>query len=845
MKQENISLCIKKMNRLMLILCYIVINGVLALYFTCLINEITLTTNLQRAFIWLYFDFIFMVGLYFLIKKISAWNKLISKMAFLIIIVLSFISTLIIGPKLIPMNPRLVNLNLNISENRNDKSNGNEVWLTSIVINGEKVNLHNVTLDGTGWIYKDNIIFGEGNSDIKNLNLSFLKVKTMDLTIVKHQWSGIISIDSNGIMKSYDLYDEKGGILTINIPIKNNAYSGILNNVLYLGIFEIFCLLYYSIILLIKISNYKEKYLNIVICNINRLLNQMNLFIKMILIILNFIFAFSFVGYDIFLPIQKTTICFFDLLRFFIVYIASFFIVIFLLSYVNIISNKIINILKITLLLINKTKKNLIFIYGFLVFISLYSYSLTLAFLVVGCSVILIWLTKKLKDKIYFKCFVINLLILIPILIIYNPGCLSPDSIDQLQQIMTNNYSDHHPVMHTLFEKYILICANNNVIGITFVQMIFFALVNSKCAKYLYQKNTNKTHAYIYIILTAIFPGTLINLVTLWKDIPFTISLLWLLVLLAEIKDDTKSFISNRYKIMQLFAALFIVSTFRHNGPLILLGIGLLLLIISLKKQVYKLAVLTVLILIMIISSKKIIYDQLDVKPNGNIISVVPLHGIAYLYYMNTNISQETNEYMEKILPISHFKKLYNPYNANSYMYSDIANQYSTLEKLRSLNLRDVIWIYLDSLKKYPYLLIKDRLYGLDLLWNVKQGEGGYDFKYTTEIVNNNFDIKRIPTLFMKKSNQVLKYTEKLDVIFWRGGLYLDLLLFIILVSILNKKSIIFTASPIIINIISLLPSMAWQDFRYIWFLPFSLPFLFFCSISFNDCEVIENDKYL
>ena len=63
--------------------------------------------------------------------------------------------------------------------------------------------------------------------------------------------------------------------------------------------------------------------------------------------------------------------------------------------------------------------------------------------------------------------------------------------------------------------------------------------------------------------------------------------------------------------------------------------------------------------------------------------------------------------------------------------------------------------------------------------------------------------------------------------IFYRAGLYLDILLVAFYCAVRKKKyRIILVSAPLLLNVASLMLSMAWQDFRYVWFVQLIAPFL-------------------
>ena len=463
-------------------------------------------------------------------------------------------------------------------------------------------------------------------------------------------------------------------------------------------------------------------------------------------------------------------------------------------------------------------------------------------------GIFLIFLTIPLELEVseikndLFKFFCYSFIIFIPVILIFNSGNITADSLDQYQQAHSMiPLSDHHPVVHTFLESFLYHIVDSTMF-IAICQVLIFSLVMARAAIYLKKRGMADKEIYLFLSLNVLWPPTLVNIVTLWKDIWFSVFLLWLVILLTELVDDIIGFFNRKMQVLELFISLCGVSTFRHNGIMILVGMILIFIIIALKKRFYKILPICLLLGVFVLGGKRIIIKNCDIIPNGSVASVVLFHGLAYEQYLNEPLLFETQQYMDSILPSDVVKKEYYSYSANPYMYGEIPTEYNTMNKFRNSDLKEVLQFYIKEFLKKPFLIIKDRLYGTDLLWNVFRPKDAYNYMYAADVQDNEFGIERIHTPYEKKMQRILKITESYEPLFWRGGVYVDLLVILVLSEILKKRyRTLVIVAPIILNIGSLFLSMAWQDYRYVWFLMLVVPFLYGRLYLLDGCYIKEN----
>ena len=135
----------------------------------------------------------------------------------------------------------------------------------------------------------------------------------------------------------------------------------------------------------------------------------------------------------------------------------------------------------------------------------------------------------------------------IPILIfslyiyIYNPGVLTASSYSQLHQIVTGQFTNAHPIFHTLFEKAcIKIFKSPIFIGI--IQMVIFSLLWMIICKYHRDDSADSSNEFfiqfIITLIICLIPINAIYSITLSSNILFSYSVMFLCFLIKVMIDE-------------------------------------------------------------------------------------------------------------------------------------------------------------------------------------------------------------------------------------------------------------------------------------------------------------------
>lgn len=211
-------------------------------FLTCVVEQTTILSKIQKVFIIIYFTLIFIFILKFISKKVIIRNLKYRSIILLLAIIISFI----FRNQLIPKIYNSTDIAIRVLDQNDPASLGKEAWLISILVNNKSQSLSSFVNkeQKNSWIFQDNALYGDFTKGTDQLLLHFVKAKFIQLNFGKHSSSGIIEVTTNNSSYIYNLYDDIGDKLEIDIPITYEEYSFFEQIILLLGIsFIIFYLL--------------------------------------------------------------------------------------------------------------------------------------------------------------------------------------------------------------------------------------------------------------------------------------------------------------------------------------------------------------------------------------------------------------------------------------------------------------------------------------------------------------------------------------------------------------------------------------------------------------------------
>ena len=177
------------------------------------------------------------------------------------------------------------------------------------------------------------------------------------------------------------------------------------------------------------------------------------------------------------------------------------------------------------------------------------------------------------QNPVFLKYFLIMVLVWGIFLLAFYPGMMSADSFNQWKQILTGVYNDHHPVFHTLTIWLVTRLAFTPT-SVAVAQILFLAFVAANWFAFLENIRIPRWAIWTAVSFFALSPvnGTMVN--TLWKDVPFSVSVLALSLFLAKIVFSGGQWIQSWKTKILLGVVSALVLLFRHDG--LPLGVGTL-----------------------------------------------------------------------------------------------------------------------------------------------------------------------------------------------------------------------------------------------------------------------------
>ena len=415
----------------------------------------------------------------------------------------------------------------------------------------------------------------------------------------------------------------------------------------------------------------------------------------------------------------------------------------------------------------------------------------------------------------------------------YYPGLLSPDSVDQVTQTFTKEYSNHQPFYHTL------------IIGMFLkLGLALFGEINAAVATYVVFQICFMAAAFAFVIHNmarlrlplwtavaatawyALMPFHIMFSFTVWKDVFFGAFVTLLIIFFIRLERG----IGNRICSYIGFAVSgLIMCLIRSNGlfayVFVLLGIVLLA---RQQKQLIFIMLATVVVSFVM---KHSVLTALSVTAPDTVESLsIPLQQIARVAADNGTFTSEDEQLLSQILDLPDLADTYDPTISDPVknMIRDFGNEDYLKE-----NLGEYAKLYVRTFIHNPMSYVTAWVDSTCGYWN-----SGYNYWiWYWDVEYNKYGIARTVMsegmLRAVEEYQWLYYNNDIFMIFAATGLFfwIVLLLTAICISAGNRTGII-ACVPILAIVLSLLVSSpVYAEFRYVYALYCALPMLIAISL--------------
>ncbi len=436
---------------------------------------------------------------------------------------------------------------------------------------------------------------------------------------------------------------------------------------------------------------------------------------------------------------------------------------------------------------------------------------------------ILDWLTTKVfstnrtMNKVRFIAWALTLLLVPAIYNLYanNPGISSYDTRSCMIYSAHNLHgmNDWHPAFYCMVLGAILKVWDSTY-AVIIMQYFFWSYVFLELLLYLRKKEMRDSVLMAAALFTGINAANFLHLNTIWKDIPYTISLLWVLVLLSKLSFDYEEYRKKWYIYLEMVVALTGVFFYRKNGIVPFIVISVMMIIILRKSMKIWFTVFITAAVILTIRGP--VYDFFEVQSSDRDGAYIGLgQDILGVYYANGELSQDTLSMINVMTSYNNAEYSYTPTWSNQSYNLDVEP-------------KEFILNYIDTFMKNPVLMLRAVVAREDAIWNIYAGADsrlGCVNSYGTmdgQIDWNDYYPRRKYNALYTRMAMATDYTANtqwIAAIEWRCGFFtlLGLAAFIYAYMRYGIRKYIIILAPVIGQILGLVLSTGWSDFRYFW----------------------------
>ena len=259
---------------------------------------------------------------------------------------------------------------------------------------------------------------------------------------------------------------------------------------------------------------------------------------------------------------------------------------------------------------------------------------------------------RKKKRKCAWLAYILPMLIVWGFtLLVFWPGIVSNDSVTLLEQSITGEYNDWQSAFYALVVGWLTNIWYSPAI-IAILQILLLSFLAAWGLKILGEEGVSPVVLMTISTLFAILPVNNLFIITLWRDIPYAIAILWLAVLITRIFLSDGMWIRGRGWLWLALAG-FLIGVLKQNGiPVVI--VVFIALAIACRRYSREFARSLVVFLCALLLVKGPVYSAINVdRSKAGQENLILLHHIAAHVDAGTELNAEEEEYLDSLLPIS------------------------------------------------------------------------------------------------------------------------------------------------------------------------------------------------
>ena len=408
-------------------------------------------------------------------------------------------------------------------------------------------------------------------------------------------------------------------------------------------------------------------------------------------------------------------------------------------------------------------------------------------------------------------------------LLTFYPGILTEDSGSHIRDAIFNTNTIPSPPLYTWMIRILIdIIPRPAVIGL--FQIGCLAISFGWGMSILKRRGLPSSICLAISILFAVYPINLLYPITVWRDIPYSIALLIMTIMVYQILFSEKEWLNQPLRWLGLGVVALSASLLRSNGlPVSILFMMSLFLFIIIKKKsqlrkfIYSLGVFILGYLIIVFAIYPVIGFQEDHPYRYLFIH----HIAAHVANKTPQLDAGERKLLDSLYPLDQWK--YNCYSDSTTLYVNGFNLALFKEQEKQL-----ASIFFDLLRRDPGVEVRHMICSSAQVWafNIPMyifsiepvgGHGALAYHYISENSKNISELLIFQDpIFPDFQTPLYKYGKATDLV-WTPALYSYLsIVFLVLMSVFNKSWRYFILSvPVAFNSFELAIVGYSTEFRY------------------------------
>ena len=452
------------------------------------------------------------------------------------------------------------------------------------------------------------------------------------------------------------------------------------------------------------------------------------------------------------------------------------------------------------------------------------------------------WSPRREQWVVFFGSFAVMAAISLAYhFFVMYPGCLTLDSIDQIAQIRSGVYSNHHPFWHTMVIKLFLEIGYgifgdiNRAVSLYSIAQI---LILSACFAYalmtLYEAGVSKAWIGVSFALYAFLPYNIALGSTMWKDVLFGAAVCaFLTALLRIIRDIGWNRVWN-YVILAVSGLGFCL--WRSNGFLSLVAAFPVFAIVLWKEHKKVLALILTVLAVGWVMKGPVLSVMGVTQPDLVESLSIPVQQVARVIADGCELTAEETELIGRVVDIEEVPELYKPHISDNIKNEIRSKDNAYFEE----NIGQYFDLWLKLLVKHPAEFVEAWVDQTKGYWgggyqNWMYGNFVYENDMGIALKNQGGILTRLFNLYFGLSRKVMIF-EPLHSI----GLHVWALAIAAFVALFRKRKEWILIAPLLAMVLTLMVATPVSgEFRYAYALFTAFP-LVLCACLYGKPEANE-----